>query len=70
MLPVEAGWEHSYLNFQCWSVDGSDSMSINKQCRLKYALFTFFAYSVQPEPLQCIALDLFFLDFANQLTDI
>lgn len=40
MLPLQTDWELPYLNFHCWSVDGSDSMSINKQCSLEHT-FTF-----------------------------
>lgn len=67
--PVKAGppGEHHYLNFHCWSVDGSDSMSIIQQGLLKYTLFTFLhsASSLNPFAIccKCISLDFFFFLF-------
>lgn len=49
MLPVKADWKLPYLNFPYWSVDGSDSMSINKQCPLKHT-FTFLQYMCRLNP--------------------
>ena len=61
--------KHPYLNFHCWSVDGSDSMGINKQCLLKSTLFTFLhsACSLNPFATRCNGY-IHFSVFASPLT--
>ena len=63
-LPLlQADWELPYLNFHCWSVDGSDSMSINKQYSLKHT-FTFLQSTCSLNPFAAhvnVYLQTFFL---------
>lgn len=49
MLPVKANREHPYLNFHGWSVDGSDSMRINKQPF--WNIYTIYIIAMQPKPI-------------------
>lgn len=66
---MKADWKHPYLNFHCWSVDGSDSMSINKQDTLKNSLFTLW-HSVGSLNIFASDCNVYYDVLANSLTCI